>query len=133
MAHYEFNCEDCTIGTTASRKDARLCPSCRVCRNLRWARAKYARVRQCRSCGGQYRPYHGRDLSLCAACLIEVKPQKHRIVHCVICNTEAPGPAPRVPLCLTCLKSPTRQQDVMQALNKGFRDRQALALAPCLP
>lgn len=120
MAEHHITCEDCHGPYTASRSDARRCPSCRLLRILTYTAARCGH-RACRACGEQYAPFRRND-RLCAAC----EPQKHDIpvVTCIICKRDAPR-FERLTVCCGCVKGTETQPLVIRALQKGQESRKS--------
>lgn len=126
MAHYTLDCIACGVETASARKDARHCRQCRIRLDLAFARSKTSQVRRCRLCGDQYRPYRDKDLAHCAACTLRYSKRSFPEGSCAFCVTEAqPLVNAEVPICLYCMKHPTRQADILRALTTAFEDRRA--------
>lgn len=117
---FEIACADCGQAYAARRRTAKVCPACRLIRNVTYAAKKFRRVRSCRACGQKYRPIHAQDFSHCGTCT-----QSHQDTtagECGICHhSKALLPGTRV--CVECLKDPELQQKALRGLRKAQAQR----------
>lgn len=119
-----ITCQDCAA-THEARKDCKVCPPCRLFRNLMFCAGKWKRAKKCRTCGDPFRPIHARDLSYCAACELRVSKRAPATVACLFCKEDHPAAQKGVPVCMHCAKDPHTQERVLAALRRGVDSRRA--------
>lgn len=121
MAAYTLTCVDCGTAAQASRKDAKLCKSCRFLKVLAAASKHAKRSFTCRMCKAKFLPIQRGDYALCGDCCTA----KHGTPEaaCVVCAEVRPT-TEGLAVCRPCVKDPAIRPRVVKALRKGRRERQ---------
>lgn len=113
---HQFDCADCGEPTTATRKNARYCPVCRLFRNLIYLGSNR---QTCASCETKFAPLTVNE-RLCSDC--DLTTAKRQGGSCAICEQRGvPLVAEGVAICIYCARAPEKRDVVTRALGKRRR------------
>lgn len=111
-----IRCRDCGAERTQCPRNTRYCKACRLLRDiLYWEHER----RTCIQCRAAFAPI-GRSDFHCSACRPGIR---GRTVACVF-GHGGQQLLTGIPVCATCLRSPSKRAKLISALERGQRQRQ---------